>query len=51
MEYSQSIEQMIELTRVPDNFLKNYEDILRGKDIKTILNIYESICLIKVIRL
>lgn len=51
MGCSQSVEQMRKLSRVLDNFAKNYEDIIRGKDIKTILNIYKSICLIKIIRL
>lgn len=35
--YAQRMEQIKGLSRLPSNFLKNYEKILRGKDVETIL--------------
>jgi len=41
--YSQRLEQMKTLSSIPENFLKSYEEILRGKDIETIFKAVHSL--------
>lgn len=40
--YAERIEQMKVLPKVPVNFLKNYEEIIRAKDIKTIFKVVHN---------
>ena len=41
--YSERIEQIKELSKIPANFVKNYEDILRAKDADTIFKVTHDI--------
>lgn len=41
--YSERLEQMRTLPKLPANFLKNYEEILRAKDIDTVSNVTHNL--------